>query len=44
MPSIPATPRGHGDPSAAVIRLPERLGWVHDVCRPTAERVAARRA
>ncbi|WP_030942324.1 acyl-CoA desaturase [Streptomyces sp. NRRL S-646] len=36
--------RGQLDPSAAVIRLLERLGWVHDVRWPTAERVAARRA
>ncbi|MFC9506243.1 acyl-CoA desaturase [Streptomyces sp. NPDC057002] len=36
--------RGQIDPSAAFIRLLERLGWVHDVRRPTAERVAARRA
>ncbi|MEU0383651.1 acyl-CoA desaturase [Streptomyces chartreusis] len=35
--------RGQVDPSAAVIRLLERLGWVHDVRWPTAERVAARR-
>ena len=36
--------RGQLDPSAAVIRLLERLGWVHDVRWPTPERVAARRA
>jgi stearoyl-CoA desaturase (Delta-9 desaturase) len=36
--------RGQIDPSAAVIRLLERLGWVYDVRRPTPERVAARRA
>ncbi|MFE6359862.1 hypothetical protein ACFVP3_07635 [Streptomyces sp. NPDC057806] len=36
--------RGQLDPSAAVIRLLERLGRVHDVRRPTEERVAARRA
>ncbi len=35
--------RGQVDPSAAFIRLLERLGWVHDVRRPTADRVAARR-
>ena len=32
------------DPSAAVIRLLERLGWVHDVRWPSPARVAARRA
>jgi stearoyl-CoA desaturase (delta-9 desaturase) len=36
--------RGQIDPSAAVIRLLERLGWVYDVRWPTAQRVAARRA
>ena len=36
--------RGQFDPSAAVIRFLERLGWVHDVRWPTAERVPARRA
>jgi stearoyl-CoA desaturase (Delta-9 desaturase) len=36
--------RGQIDPSAAVIRLFERLGWVHDVRWPTSARVAARRA
>ncbi|MFI8090343.1 acyl-CoA desaturase [Streptomyces sp. NPDC086080] len=36
--------RGQLDPSAAAIRLLERLGWVYDVRRPTAERVEARRA
>lgn len=36
--------RGQLDPSAAVIRLLERLGWVHDVRWPTAQRVADRRA
>jgi stearoyl-CoA desaturase (delta-9 desaturase) len=36
--------RGQIDPSAAVIRLLERAGWVHDVRWPTADRVAARRA
>lgn len=36
--------RGQIDPSAAVIRFLERLGWVHDVRWPTAQRVAARRA
>ncbi|WP_406483140.1 acyl-CoA desaturase [Streptomyces sp. NBC_01615] len=36
--------RGQFDPSAAVIRLLERLGWVHDVRWPTPDRVAARRA
>ncbi|KUM77225.1 MULTISPECIES: acyl-CoA desaturase [Streptomyces] len=35
--------RGQIDPSAALIRLLERLGWVHDVHWPTPERVAARR-
>ncbi|NGO76080.1 acyl-CoA desaturase [Streptomyces sp. YC504] len=35
--------RGQLDPSAAVIRLLERCGWVHDVRWPTADRVAARR-
>ncbi|WP_329254819.1 acyl-CoA desaturase [Streptomyces sp. NBC_01478] len=36
--------RGQIDPSAAVIRLMERAGWVHDVRWPTPDRVAARRA
>lgn len=36
--------RGQLDPSAAVIRLLERLGWVHDVRWPTPDRIAARRA
>ncbi|MDX3638663.1 acyl-CoA desaturase [Streptomyces sp. MB09-02B] len=36
--------RGQIDPSAAVIRLLERLGWVHDVRRPAPDRLAARRA
>ncbi|GAA3114103.1 acyl-CoA desaturase [Streptomyces rectiviolaceus] len=36
--------RGQLDPSAAVIRLLERLGWVHDVRWPTPDRVASRRA
>ncbi|MDV9171060.1 acyl-CoA desaturase [Streptomyces sp. W16] len=36
--------RGQIDPSAAVIRLFERAGWVHDVRWPTPDRVAARRA
>ncbi|WP_330305956.1 MULTISPECIES: acyl-CoA desaturase [unclassified Streptomyces] len=35
--------RGQLDPSAAVIRLLERLGWVSDVRWPTPDRVAARR-
>ncbi|MFF1692636.1 acyl-CoA desaturase [Streptomyces sp. NPDC058257] len=35
--------RGQLDPSAAAIRLLERLGLVHDVCWPTPARVAARR-
>ncbi|MEI5098668.1 fatty acid desaturase [Streptomyces sp. PmtG] len=35
--------RGQIDPSAAAIRLLERLGWVHDVRWPTPDRVAARR-
>ncbi|GAA1934390.1 acyl-CoA desaturase [Streptomyces durmitorensis] len=35
--------RGQLDPSAAVIRLLERLGWVHDVRWPTPDRVASRR-
>lgn len=35
--------RGQLDPSAAVIRLLERLGWVYDVHWPTPARVAARR-
>ncbi|WP_338701999.1 acyl-CoA desaturase [Streptomyces sp. Q6] len=35
--------RGQIDPSAALIRLLERLGLVHDVRWPTPERVAARR-
>ncbi|MGW0969227.1 acyl-CoA desaturase [Streptomyces sp. NPDC002516] len=36
--------RGQLDPSAAVIRLFERLGWVTDVRWPTPDRIAARRA
>ncbi|MGW0735007.1 acyl-CoA desaturase [Streptomyces sp. NPDC002851] len=36
--------RGQLDPSATVIRLLERLGWVYDVRWPTSARVAARRA
>ncbi|WP_328830655.1 acyl-CoA desaturase [Streptomyces sp. NBC_00252] len=36
--------RGQIDPSAAVIRLMERAGWVHDVHWPTADRITARRA
>ncbi|MEW1831191.1 acyl-CoA desaturase [Streptomyces sp. NPDC088196] len=36
--------RGQIDPSAAVIRLMERAGWVHDVRWPSVDRVAARRA
>jgi stearoyl-CoA desaturase (delta-9 desaturase) len=35
--------RGQLDPSAAVIDLFERLGWVFDVRRPTASRIATRR-
>ncbi|MEV4927150.1 acyl-CoA desaturase [Streptomyces roseoverticillatus] len=35
--------RGQIDPSAAVIRLLERLGWVHDVRWPTPDRVTSRR-
>ncbi|MFC8199403.1 acyl-CoA desaturase [Streptomyces sp. NPDC057298] len=35
--------RGQLDPSAAVIGLLERLGWVSDVRWPTPDRVAARR-
>ncbi|WP_327352474.1 acyl-CoA desaturase [Streptomyces sp. NBC_01304] len=35
--------RGQLDPSAAVIRLFERLGWVRDVRWPSPARVAARR-
>ncbi|MFE9597267.1 acyl-CoA desaturase [Streptomyces hokutonensis] len=35
--------RGQIDPSAAVIRLFERAGWVRDVHWPTPDRVAARR-
>ncbi|MFD5227951.1 acyl-CoA desaturase [Streptomyces qaidamensis] len=35
---------GQTDPSAAAIRLLERLGWVHDMRRPTSDRLAARRA
>ncbi|MGW1728633.1 acyl-CoA desaturase [Streptomyces sp. NPDC002306] len=35
--------RGQIDPSAAVIRLLERLGWVSDVRWPTPDRLAARR-
>ncbi|MEV5797819.1 hypothetical protein [Streptomyces collinus] len=34
---------GRLDPSAAVIRLFERLGWARDVRRPTPDRIAARR-
>ncbi|MET9576430.1 hypothetical protein ACLQ2D_20460 [Streptomyces sp. DT199] len=36
--------RGRIDPSAAVIRLVERLGRVHDVRRLASDRLAARRA
>ncbi|CAM5389916.1 Acyl-CoA desaturase OS=Streptomyces alboniger OX=132473 GN=CP975_14395 PE=4 SV=1 [Streptomyces alboniger] len=36
--------RGQLDPSAAVIRLFERLGWAHDVRWPTPARIAARRS
>lgn len=36
--------RGQNEPSAAVIRLLERLGWVYDVRQPTPASVAARRA
>lgn len=36
--------RGQIDPSAVVIRILERLGWVYEVRRPTPARVAARRA
>ncbi|WP_329395499.1 acyl-CoA desaturase [Streptomyces melanogenes] len=36
--------RGQIDPSAAVIRLLEHLGWVRDVRWPTADRITARRA
>ncbi|MER5886709.1 acyl-CoA desaturase [Streptomyces sp. NPDC001941] len=36
--------RGQLDPSAAVIRVFERLGWVSDVRWPSRDRVAARRA
>ncbi|MER5526101.1 acyl-CoA desaturase [Streptomyces sp. NPDC002677] len=36
--------RGQLDPSAAVIRFFERLGWVQDVRWPTPDRIAARRA
>ncbi|MEV3860759.1 acyl-CoA desaturase [Streptomyces sp. NPDC050095] len=36
--------RGQLDPSAAVIRLFERLGWVHDVRWPTRSRLEAHRA
>ncbi|MFF6990866.1 fatty acid desaturase [Streptomyces sp. NPDC010273] len=36
--------RGQIDPSAGVIRLMERAGWVHDVHWPTADRITARRA
>lgn len=36
--------RGRLDPSAAVIRVLERLSWVHDVRRPSPARIAARRA
>ncbi len=35
---------GQLDPSAALIRGFERLGWAHDVRWPTAERIAARQA
>ncbi|MCL6670641.1 acyl-CoA desaturase [Streptomyces panaciradicis] len=35
--------RGQIDLSAAVIRLFERLGWVHDVRWPSPDRIAARR-
>ncbi|MET9336731.1 acyl-CoA desaturase [Nonomuraea sp. NPDC003804] len=35
--------KGQIDISAAVIRLFERLGWVHDVRWPTPERLAAKR-
>ncbi|MEE4545963.1 fatty acid desaturase [Streptomyces sp. V4-01] len=35
--------RGQLDPSAAVIRLFERLGWVQDVRWPAPDRLAARR-
>lgn len=35
--------RGQLDPSAAFIRLLERLGWVSEVRWPTSARVAARR-
>ncbi|MFD9324777.1 acyl-CoA desaturase [Streptomyces sp. NPDC060065] len=35
--------RGQVDPSAAVIRLLERLGWVSEVRWPAPDRVAARR-
>ncbi|MEV8524795.1 acyl-CoA desaturase [Streptomyces sp. NPDC052000] len=35
---------GQIDPSAAVIRLLERLGWVRDVRWPTPDRIDARRA
>ncbi|MWA15651.1 acyl-CoA desaturase [Streptomyces sp. BA2] len=35
--------RGQIDPSAAVIRLLERLGWVRDVRWPTPDRIATRR-
>ncbi|OHV53221.1 acyl-CoA desaturase [Frankia sp. B2] len=34
---------GQIDPSAALIRLFEKLGWAHDVRWPTAKRIAARR-
>ncbi|WJV47210.1 acyl-CoA desaturase [Streptomyces flavofungini] len=36
--------RGQLDPSAAVIRLLERLGWVYDVRWPTPDRLATRRS
>ncbi|MEV0735141.1 acyl-CoA desaturase [Streptomyces sp. NPDC050549] len=36
--------RGQIDPSAAVIRLFESAGWVHDVRWPTPDRITARRA
>ncbi|MFI0240481.1 acyl-CoA desaturase [Streptomyces sp. NPDC016845] len=36
--------RGQIDPSAAVIRLFERLGWAHDVRWPTRARIDARRS
>ncbi|MEU7688159.1 acyl-CoA desaturase, partial [Streptomyces spectabilis] len=36
--------RGQIDPSAAAIRLLERLGWAHDVHWPTPDRIGTRRA